>query len=77
MATALTPGDIAILGFRSGAPDGVAFVTFKDLDAGTMLGFTDASYQQPNTPGSWRGSENFAVWTAASNVPAGTVDRRF
>ena len=73
MATALTPGDIAILGFRSGAPDGVAFVTFKDLDAGTMLGFTDASYQQPNTPGSWRGSENFAVWTAASNVPAGTV----
>jgi predicted extracellular nuclease len=73
MATALTPGDIAILGFRSGTPDGVAFVTFKDLDAGTMLGFTDASYQQPNTPGSWRGSENFAVWTATSTVPAGTV----
>ncbi|WP_295621807.1 hypothetical protein [Chamaesiphon sp. GL140_3_metabinner_50] len=73
MATALTPGDVAILGFRSSTPDGVAFVTFKDLDAGTMLGFTDASYQQPNTPGSWRGSENFAVWTATSNVPAGTV----
>jgi uncharacterized protein len=73
MPTALNPGDIAIIGFRSGAPDGIAFVTFKDLDAGTMLGFTDASYQQPNTPGSWRGSENFAVWTASSIIPAGTV----
>jgi len=73
MATPLSPGDIAIVGFRSGAPDGLAFVTFKDLEAGTMLGFTDASYQQPNTPGSWRGTENFAVWTASTAVPAGTV----
>ncbi|MBD2464131.1 ExeM/NucH family extracellular endonuclease [Oscillatoria sp. FACHB-1407] len=73
MPTILNPGDIAIIGFRSGAPDGLAFVTFKDLDAGTMLGFTDASYQQPNTPGSWRGGENFAVWTATTAVPAGTV----
>lgn len=73
MPTALNPGDIAIVGFRSAAPDGLAFVTLKDLDAGTMLGFTDASYQQPNTPGGWRGSENFAVWTASTSVPAGTV----
>ncbi|BAY93855.1 MULTISPECIES: choice-of-anchor I family protein [unclassified Tolypothrix] len=71
--TILNPGDVAIVGFRSGAPDGLAFVTFKDLDVGTMLGFTDASYQQPNTPGSWRGSENFAVWTASTFIPAGTV----
>ncbi len=71
--TTLNPGDVAIVGFRSGAPDGLAFVTFKDLDAGTMLGFTDASYQQPGTPGSWRGSENFAVWTAATAIPAGTI----
>ncbi len=71
--TTLNPGDVAIVGFRSGAPDGLAFVTFKDLDAGTMLGFTDASYQQPGTPGSWRGTENFAVWTAASAIPAGTI----
>ncbi len=73
MPTALNPGDIAIVGFRSGAPDGIAFVTFKDLDAGTMLGFTDASYQEPNPAASWRGSENFAIWTASSVVPAGTV----
>ncbi|OLP16352.1 hypothetical protein BST81_21405 [Leptolyngbya sp. 'hensonii'] len=73
MATTLNPGDIAIVGFRSGTPDGLAFVTFKDLDAGTMLGFTDASYQQSNTAGSWRGTENFAVWTASTPIPAGTV----
>jgi uncharacterized protein len=73
MPTVLNPSDIAIIGFRSGAPDGIAFVTFKDLDAGTMLGFTDASYQQPNTLASWRGGENFAVWTASSPIPAGTV----
>ncbi|MDZ7963062.1 MAG: choice-of-anchor I family protein [Aulosira sp. DedQUE10] len=71
--TILNIGDIAIVGFRSGAPDGLAFVTFKDLDIGTMLGFTDASYQQPSTASSWRGSENFAVWTASTFVPAGTV----
>ena len=73
MATTLTSGDVAIVGFRSGAPDGLAFVTFKDLDAGTMLGFTDASYQQPDMPGSWRGSENFAVWTASTAISAGTI----
>ena len=73
MPSTLSPGDIAIVGFRSGTPDGLAFVTFKDLDVGTMLGFTDASYQQPGTTGSWRGTENFAVWTAATAIPAGTV----
>jgi predicted extracellular nuclease/uncharacterized protein YjiK len=73
MSSILNPGDIAIVGFRSGAPDGLSFVTFKDLEVGTMLGFTDASYQQPGTAGSWRGTENFAVWTAATAIPAGTV----
>ena len=38
-----------------------------------MLGFTDASYQQPDTPGSWRGSENFAAWTATTTISAGTI----
>ncbi|HWB19345.1 MAG TPA: hypothetical protein VG711_03525 [Phycisphaerales bacterium] len=71
-ATTLNVGDISILGYRSDADDGLAFVTWVDLDAGTEIKFTDCGY---NGNGTWRASENFLSWSnnTFGTIAAGTV----
>jgi hypothetical protein len=69
--TALTPGDITILGYRTSAPDGFAFVTWKDLPGGTTLGLWDHG---ANADSTFRLGEGSLTWTApVGGVPSGTV----
>jgi 2',3'-cyclic-nucleotide 2'-phosphodiesterase / 3'-nucleotidase / 5'-nucleotidase len=69
--TLLAPGDITILGYRTSAPDGFAFVTWRPLPADTVLGFWDHS---ANADGTFRLGEQRLTWTApAGGVAAGTV----
>ena len=70
-AYALTAGDVAVIGYRSDDPDGIAFVTWVDLAAGTSLYFTDSGFF---SDGTLRDSEDIMTWTApAGGVSAGTV----
>jgi hypothetical protein len=50
--TILTPGDIAIVGYNFKNPDEFSFITFVDLDPGTIIYFTDCG---------WTSSNNFRV----------------
>ncbi|MCX7591672.1 MAG: hypothetical protein N2255_08600 [Kiritimatiellae bacterium] len=79
----LVPGDIAVIAFNSDAPDEFAWVTLKDLPAGTVLCFTDSSVSN----GYFRWSEHLApgarqfglggplVWSNTVSVARGTVVR--
>jgi predicted secreted protein len=67
----LQPGQLAIIGFRSVANDGIAFTAWVDMPAGTTILFTDRA---------WTGTElltneNLAVWqnTTGQAIAAGTV----
>lgn len=82
----LSPGDIAILGMNAsaGTPGGgeFAFVLMVDIEAGTIINFTDdgwvaagMSTEPPGDPGPrFRGHEGLLRYTApAGGKPAGTV----
>jgi hypothetical protein len=76
--TVLTPGDIAVIGFNSNAPDGFAFVTWVDLNPDTVIKFTDNGFLSADSAiaaNNGRGGENFATWTNSTGnvIPAGTV----
>lgn len=79
--TSLSPGDISIIGYRTGAPDGFAFVTWVDLLPGTRISFWDHGYVGGGDGtgtgtggGTWRTTENLAQWVNGSTtVVAGTV----
>ncbi len=67
----LVAGDITIIGFRSDANDGVSFVTWKNIDAGTSLYFSDSGFFSDGTV---RSSENIMSWTApVAGLAAGSV----
>jgi endonuclease I len=66
----MQPGDIAIIEFASVNPDKFSFVTFTQLNAGTVISFTDNGFTDPSTV---RTGEGFLVYTAPSIIPAGTV----
>ncbi len=68
--TVLTPGDIAIIGVGCDAPDSYSFVALVDLEAGTVINFTDNGVKSDGTIRSGEGTE---VWTAQAAVSAGTV----
>jgi hypothetical protein len=70
MATTLTAGDIAIIGFNFDDPDEFAFVLLKDIDSATQIKFTDKGWLATNT---FRTGEGTYTWTASSNLTAGTV----
>ncbi len=80
--TTLTVGDVSIIGFRSDADDGFAFVPWVDLLPGTAINFWDSGYigggdgtgQGPGG-GTWRTAEDFVTWTnsTGSTITAGTV----
>jgi endonuclease I len=67
---ALQPGDIAIIEANSSDPDRLSFITFKQLNSGTVITFTDNGFTDPTTV---RTGEGFLIYTAPAVVPAGTV----
>jgi hypothetical protein len=79
--TALNPGDVSIIGYRTGSPDALAFVTWVDLLPGTRITFWDHGYigggdgtGTGSGGGTWRTSENLARWVnGLTTVPVGTV----
>jgi hypothetical protein len=76
--TTLATGDISFIGFNSTivARDGFAFVPWVDLQAGTVIKFTDDSYNSAasaTSAGNIRDQEQLVTWTASTAVAAGTV----
>lgn len=72
-ATALTAGDVAIIGFNTDNPDAFAFVAWVDVDSGTEIRFTDDGYK---ADGTWRRAETqIMTWTndTGGALAAGTV----
>lgn len=66
----LSPGDISIIGYRSEANDGFAFVNWVPLPAGTVIIFTDKGYDGA----SLLSTENTLVWqNTSNNLPPGVV----
>ncbi len=72
-AQTLNAGDIAIIGYRTDAPDGFTFITLTDVPAGEVVHFTDRGW---NTVASaWiANAEDIVIWTApAGGVSCGTI----
>jgi hypothetical protein len=76
----LLPGDVAVVAYNTDAPDDFAWVTFRDLPAGTLLKFTDSSVSN----GWFRISEHLSsatptcgplTWSHTNDLPAGSVVR--
>lgn len=66
---ALSAGDLLIVTADSDATEGFDAVPLVDLDAGTVIYFTDNGW----TNGTWRTNEGTVVYTAPSAIAAGTV----
>ncbi len=69
-ASNLQSGDIAIIEYCALNPDKLSFITFKQLNAGIVINFTDNGFTTPSTV---RIGEGFLTFTAPSVVPAGNV----
>ena len=48
MATVLSPGDLAIVQYNSSTTDSFTFVFARDIEAGTVVNFTDNGYGDRN-----------------------------
>jgi hypothetical protein len=70
MATVLTVGDIAIVQYNSGTTDAFTFVFLRDVEAGTVVNFTDNGWQ---AAGGFRATEGTVTYTAAAAITAGTT----
>jgi hypothetical protein len=69
--TILAPGDLVIIAQQSATViDQFAFVLLRDIDAGTVINFTDNGMATPTTG---RLGEGFLIYTAPANFCAGTV----
>jgi FG-GAP repeat. len=79
--TTLVAGDIAILGLNADDTAGSqrwAFVTLRDIGSGTVIHFTDASYDASISSSSNRfytagNNEGFMTWTVIDDVAAGKL----
>jgi len=69
MATTLSAGDIAFVGFKSNNPDSFAFATFVTITAGTVIYFTDNAW----TGTALATTEGYLSWTATTDHAAGSV----
>ena len=67
---ALGPGSIAIIGMNADNPDNFSFVLLDPVTAGQKIFFTDSGWK---STGGFRGGEGALVWTAPSDLTAGTV----
>src|SRR5262245_16908162 len=70
MATVLTVGDIAIVQYNSGTTDSFTFVFLRDVEAGTVVNFTDNGWL---AAGGFRPGEGTVTYTAPSAITAGTT----
>jgi fibronectin-binding autotransporter adhesin len=71
-ATTLAAGDVQILGYREDDPDALLFVLWKNIDATTVLSFTDNTY---NSTTGWATGEGVSNWMSGTSFSAGTVIR--
>ncbi|MFP5468411.1 MAG: PEP-CTERM sorting domain-containing protein, partial [Alphaproteobacteria bacterium] len=69
---ALGPGSIAIIGFNADGNDNLAFAVLETITAGQAIFFEDNEW---NGTGWADANENALIWTATSDVAAGTVVR--
>lgn len=70
VATTLSAGDIAIVGFNFDNPDEFAFIPLIDIGSGTEINFTDNGWK---ADGTFRDTEGTFTWTAPTEITAGTV----
>ena len=71
MATVLSAGDLAIVQYNSGTTDSFTFVFARDIEAGTVVNFTDNGWL---AAGGFRGrGEGTVTYTAPTAITAGTV----
>ncbi len=66
----LLPGDIAIIEMDSSDPDKFSFIALRQLNAGTVIGFTDNGFSSPTTV---RTGEGSVTYTAPAVIPVGTI----
>lgn len=71
MATTLTVGDLAIIAYGSDGSDVLTFVILTDIDADTVISFTDKGYDA--TTDSFVTNEGTFDWSPGVALPAGTV----
>ncbi|MBI4649134.1 MAG: lamin tail domain-containing protein, partial [Bacteroidia bacterium] len=70
-SSVLSPGDIAIIQFRSDPADGFAFVALDNIPGNTEIKFTDKGWTEADTLSS---GENTLIWTCpAGGILPGTV----
>lgn len=89
MASTLSAGDIAIIGYLAGGSAGsnkpadssFSFITFTDLEAGTDIYFTNNGWNGLNLNGAVQntlsGAEQLTRYTTSSNLGAGTIIRSY
>ena len=70
VGTVLAAGELVFLAVNADATDAFAFAVLKDIVAGTQIGFTDRDLSASGFPVS---GESAYVWTASTNLAAGTV----
>ena len=70
MATVLSIGDIAIVQYNSSSTDAFSFVFLRDVEAGTIVNFTDNGWL---AAGGFRPGENTVTYTAPAAITAGTI----
>ena len=70
MATVLSVGDIAIVQYNSSTTDSFTFVFTRDVEAGTVVNFTDNGWL---AAGGFRAGEGTLTYTAAAAITAGTI----
>ena len=70
MATLLSVGDIAIVQYNSSTTDSFTFVFTRDVEAGTVVNFTDNGWL---AAGGFRAGEGTLTYTAAAAITAGTI----
>ena len=61
MATVLSPGDLAIVQYNSSTTDSFTFVFARDIEAGTVVNFTDNGWL---AAGGFRAGEGTVTYTA-------------
>jgi len=69
-ATTLAAGDVQILGYREDDPDALLFVLWKNIDATTVLQFTDNNFTTATVMAAGEGILN---WTSGASFSAGSV----
>ena len=68
--TVLTQGDIAIIHASADGADQFSFVLQRDIDAGTVINFTDNGWR---AAGGFRSGEGTVTYTASAAMAAGSV----